>query len=510
MGEVYEASHLRLSRRFVVKLLYPQVSDNPEALARFRREAEVTSAIGHPHIVEVIDFNYNERGAPYIVMEFLDGEDLSERLKRVGKLSLTQALNVFFDVASALQAAHDKGIVHRDLKPQNIYLCKHQERDDFAKVVDFGISKVLGSQSVVTKSGALIGTPNYMAPEQAQDGSDTVDQRADIYAMGVILYEMLAGRPPFIGDNIPAVLYKIVHEPPPALLSLNPDVPIVIEEAIGQALQKKREARYASMSEFSKTLRRVVGISTADFDARLTQGIRTIPKTLDPKAISSTLPPKNNVISTLSGGATAMAERDLRLVSRSKTVSISLLVGAALVGISALVFFSRNQPTDDRDRLQLLSAASSVPASAHPNQHAKTDAAIRDEKPNHSATQRTLSVDSSPKGALVLLNDTPLGETPLRAAIISTEQIEITIQANGYVEQRVLIAAGNEAIQLKTVSLKKAVAVKPKTSTSSRLRAKTPEPATSTTPSLSSPAAQEKQKTSSSKPRSVGEGTMDF
>ncbi len=249
MGSVYEASHLRLSQRFAVKVLAPHVAEHPDAVVRFRREAEVTSAIGHPHIVLVIDFNHTGDGEPYIIMEMLEGEDLHSRIRRHIKLDLATAASIFRQTASALQAAHQKGVIHRDLKPKNGFLCKRGEMQDFVKVVDFGISKVLGADSVITQANQLIGTPCYMAPEQAESDA-SVDLRSDVYSMGVILYEMLAGRPPFTGGPIPALLYQIVHRPPPPLLTFRSDIPHAVATLIDKALAKRPEHRFNSMKRF--------------------------------------------------------------------------------------------------------------------------------------------------------------------------------------------------------------------------------------------------------------------
>ncbi len=259
MGAVYEAAHLRLARRFAVKLLYPAVAKHPEALARFQREAQVTSALGHPHILEVIDFNHTPDGAPYIIMELLAGEDLAARLRRQLRLEPPAVASILRQAASALQAAHEQGIVHRDLKPNNIFLCRRGKRDDFVKVVDFGVSKVLGAQGGLTSTQALIGTPFYMSPEQAEQRSGEVDLRADIYALGVIIFEALTGRPPFAADSIPQLLFKVAYHEAPLLRSLRPDLPAALDAVVARALAKQREERWASAGELAAAFKAALG-----------------------------------------------------------------------------------------------------------------------------------------------------------------------------------------------------------------------------------------------------------
>ena len=184
MGMVYEASHRRLARRFAVKVLAVAHAADPEAMERFKREAMTTSRLGHPHIVEVIDFHQTPEGTSYLVMELLEGEDLATRLRRPPRVELHELGWIVSQTASALQAAHNRGIVHRDLKPQNIFLCKAEDRPDFVKVIDFGVSKVLGVEGSMTSTGAVVGTPFYMAPEQADRRTTEVVPATDVYALG--------------------------------------------------------------------------------------------------------------------------------------------------------------------------------------------------------------------------------------------------------------------------------------------------------------------------------------
>src|SRR6476661_4680092 len=222
MGAVYEGVQLRLERRVAVKLMARELSANAEAIARFRREAEVTSQLGHPHIVQVFDFGEAPTGEPYLVMEFLEGEDLEKRIARVGKMSAPAASHIIRQVSSALGATHAKGIIHRDLKPANVFVLSVEGETDFVKVVDFGISKVRAATTRLTAAAAVMGTPNYMSPEQAAGRIDDIDHRTDQWAVACIAYELIAGRPPFVGENVASLLYQVVHQAPSPLAKSAP------------------------------------------------------------------------------------------------------------------------------------------------------------------------------------------------------------------------------------------------------------------------------------------------
>jgi len=256
MGAVWEAKHLRLpDKRVVVKVLLFGTSD-AVALARFRREADIASRLGHPNIVQVLDFNTLPDGAPYIVLELLQGETLAARLFR-GLPSFDQTTAIVGQIGSALAAAHREGIVHRDLKPDNIFLCPTDpggEVRDVVKILDFGISKIRGAKTVLTQDAALIGTPQYMAPEQATGRNDEIDARTDIFAFGAIVFEMLAGRPPFLGDTLASVVHAVVYAPTPSLRELAPATPVAVVAAVERALAKNRDERFADVGAFVKAV----------------------------------------------------------------------------------------------------------------------------------------------------------------------------------------------------------------------------------------------------------------
>jgi serine/threonine-protein kinase len=251
MGDVFSASHLRLpGKQVAIKFLHPDVAD-PEVLARFRREADIASRLGHPNIVTVLDFNKLPDGTPYLVLEYLLGETLDDALAR-GPFSVERMLVIARQLGSALAAAHRASVVHRDLKPANIFLVPTEidgHVGEIAKILDFGISKIRGSQTVKTQDSALLGTPQYMSPEQATGQHDAVDGRTDIFALGAIFYEMLCGRAAFAGASIPEVVFKVVYEPAPPLAQLVPGIPPMVLAAIERAMQKKADDRFANIGE---------------------------------------------------------------------------------------------------------------------------------------------------------------------------------------------------------------------------------------------------------------------
>ncbi|PIE19997.1 MAG: hypothetical protein CSA65_00115 [Proteobacteria bacterium] len=270
MGVVYEATHARLSAKtFAVKVLYVDLEEDQHDIAtRFRQEAEITSRLKHENIVDVLDYNETEEGVPYLVMELLEGEDLGRRMRRVrAPFQLSLAKELFEQAAAGLGAAHDAGVVHRDVKPSNLFLARRGGRS-VVKVLDFGVSKIVGDQASITRTQASIGTPRYMAPEQARGDAASVDARADIFALSAIYYEMLAGGHCFGGQSVPQILYQICHEHPRPLAELRPDLPVCVVSAIHGGLNKRRRDRPQSMEALVQAARSVVSVPVAyDFSS---------------------------------------------------------------------------------------------------------------------------------------------------------------------------------------------------------------------------------------------------
>ena len=266
MGAVYEATHVRLPRRFAIKFLECGRGLSETSLIRFQREAENTSRLVHPHIVDVLDYNRTLQGEPYIVMELLQGEDLSARLKRQHRLGLEQALAIFRQLGEGLRAAHACRLIHRDLNPRNIFLCRRGEQDDFVKILDFGVSRMLELPSGLTTPATLIGTPHYMSPEQVRPFTDStqlseVDERADLYAATLILFEMVSGQRPFQADTMAALSVKILHDPPPSIRDLCPEIPLALARVLAQGLAKRPEERFSCVGDLWSAVDAAVGPS---------------------------------------------------------------------------------------------------------------------------------------------------------------------------------------------------------------------------------------------------------
>ncbi len=271
MGSVYEGTRLVINRRVAIKTLHPQLAHRADVVQRFLNEARAVNEIGHEHIIEIHDFGLLDSGAPYLVMEFLEGRDLSAELDACGPLPVRRACAIMIQVCEALAATHAHRIVHRDLKPENVFLLQRRG-EDFVKVLDFGVSKFMSAESgLKTRSGIAMGTPYFMAPEQARGRSD-LDHRADVYALGVMLYNLLTAGFPFEAESAPALLVKLLSEPPEPIVRRRTGVPREIVELIGRMLQKDPDDRPQSCDEVAAALapfadeRRIVPV-TREADA---------------------------------------------------------------------------------------------------------------------------------------------------------------------------------------------------------------------------------------------------
>lgn len=258
MGVVVAARHVQLDDLVAIKFLLPQALQSAEVVARFAREARAAVKIKNEHVARVLDVGTLETGAPYMIMEYLSGCDLGELIHTQGQIPILEAADYVLQACEAIAEAHSLGIVHRDLKPANLFLVTRPDGGYMVKVLDFGISKSIamrgsGPSGSMTQTSSVLGSPLYMSPEQMASARD-VDVRADIWALGVILHEILTGHAPFEADTMPQLCMKIVQEPPPPLRSVIPDAPIRLEEIIQKCLEKDRNRRFGNIAEFALAL----------------------------------------------------------------------------------------------------------------------------------------------------------------------------------------------------------------------------------------------------------------
>ncbi|WP_437316156.1 serine/threonine-protein kinase [Sorangium sp. So ce385] len=329
MGRVYVAEHIRLPKRFAVKVPHEHFASHREAMARFEREAQTIARVGNEHVIDVVDVVRLKDGRPCMVTELLKGEDLGSLLDQVGKLPLPTAITISRQVCRGLAAAHAAGVVHRDLKPSNLFLVRREGGSIHVKILDFGVAKVLDGADL-TRTGSVVGTPQYMAPEQAR-GSADVDSRADIYAVGAVLYRMLTGERPFPEEEPARTMIRLLTEDPRRPRDIDKNIPEGLEALVQRAMARTREDRPPSAQELDRLL--------ADFDMQDPFG----PARALATAVTEGAP--NDEIATVvipnAQGQTAddvtRRARRARPVALLLSFAVSLAAGAAVFTSAAMV-----------------------------------------------------------------------------------------------------------------------------------------------------------------------------
>jgi serine/threonine-protein kinase len=358
MGTVYEALNTTIGKRVAMKFVDAETAQSKDAVARFQREAEAASAVESAHIVEIFDSGVGDDGIPYIVMELLRGEDLGHRIKRCGRLEIGEAVHVVAQILRGLHRAHEAGIVHRDLKPDNIFLVDRDDDQSFAKILDFGISKVQRQNGApvhtLTRQGTVLGTPFYMSPEQAQALPD-IDGRTDLWSVGAILYECLTGRPPYSGTSYEQVIVNICMHDAEDVRTHNPGVSEAIAHVIRKLLARDRLERFGTAREVLEALKLATGgaISTrsgaipaeerdasnaSSPDFRLTPRIAAQGSTPDSRSDASPIEVRPASPSKASWSTSR------RAAAREKRAFALIAVSALLAGSLGAFVFVRSRP----------------------------------------------------------------------------------------------------------------------------------------------------------------------
>ena len=425
MGMVFAATHLELDRQVAVKFVHNAYCQNPEVIARFVREARAVVRIESEHVAKVIDVGHAEGGTPYMVMEYLDGEDLSSLLK-FGPLAIPDAVDYIVQTCSAMQEAHDMGIVHRDLKPANLFLTHRRDRTPLIKVLDFGISKLNDAeptQAALTNPAMLMGSPAYMSPEQLTNPRE-VDPRTDLWSIGVILFELLAGRPAFQAQSLPLLMTAIMQQEPADLVKLRPDVPPGLVAVVARCLEKSAEQRFQTVSELVTAL--------LPFAPRRSHwSIERIAKSMSGASVRSALleqnpatlgspvrSPSGRPPTTRDGTRGEWSRESDPAPSRGGRRLLYAAVGVGTLGLAAggWLLYQRTQPSDDAGAHAAGSVSSNVEVPTVPTVQVAPPGAVA--APSQGATQDVATAAPEPLAPVTPLSN-PL-PPPARGAAART------------------------------------------------------------------------------------------
>jgi serine/threonine protein kinase len=488
MGRVYKAIQAPLDRPVALKVLNPQYGQekDPGFQRRFFFEASVTAKLRHPNTVTVIDYGKTDDGIYFIAMEYLEGQTLSQLLTQVGPLPWPRALTIAQQIARSLREAHKNGLIHRDLKPANVMILNQETDHDVVKVLDFGLVKSFMPDSAqipadvsLTQAGVILGSPQYMAPEQARNISDP---RSDVYSLGVVLYQMLLGRPPFHAEQGIDIIVKHINDPPPAFAAVWPDhtIPPEVEALVMKCLAKRPPDRFDSMDAVLESLRRAMaaanmsGVYSGPISALTHIGTGPI-----------TGPIGSGPQHSPSGASTmsldiAVDEPETR--KRRNSLPMALFGGAVLIGVAvALVFALRTptpKPVTDLPPLPVQPTATAptptpAPSAPEPSAHATAPEAeaddlpvppVDDAEPEAKPERVRFLINSEPSGARVTYAGKSLGTTPVELEVSSSDKgrarAELTFDLNGYSRQTVTAEGKGPEVRF-TQKLKKKSASRP-------------------------------------------------
>jgi hypothetical protein len=441
MGSVYLAEHPLIGKKVALKVLHEEYSANQDVVGRFFNEAKAVNDIQHPNIVDIIDYGVVQTqqgpGFVYFIMEFLGGESLASCVQRESPMQPERVFSIGMQVADALAASHAKGIIHRDLKPDNIYLITRGREKDFVKVLDFGIAKLTGDApgSRRTRTGIVMGTPAYMSPEQCE-GKGNIDARTDVYALGIVLYEMITGQVPFAGEGYGEVLVQHLTKRPARPTTSRGAVPPYVEAVIMKSLEKKRDDRFQTMEDFIEALRGPQGYIDArgglEAFYRPDDGHAASAVTVMPVATPGTGMPKAPTgVGTLTSAQSVSAYEPPARGSR-----IAFLVGGAVLAFALVgggILLATRGKGKAGDAVAAV-APPGAPAPALVNSVAPV-APVPTPSPTPAPAKISISVISTPPGADVFVGDDPAskGKTPVTLELQRAEsETSVTVKADGW------------------------------------------------------------------------------
>jgi serine/threonine protein kinase len=417
MGVVYEAEHVQLGKKVAIKLLLDKYADDAEAVARFQREALMVSQIGNQHIIDVVDIGTSPDGRSFVVLELLSGMDLGVALAEGGPMSAKRAIHIMKQVLVGIGAAHERGIVHRDLKPDNIFLVTRGAETDFVKILDFGISKILAAADAkvrLTSTGTVVGTPIYMAPEQALGG--TIDHRVDLYAAGVMFYELLAGRPPFDAPSYIALVTQHLHSQPPPLSEKRPDLPTWLIAVVHRALEKDPNRRFADAAAFNAAMpSNSAMMAVGDVSGLGTGQVPALP-TLP--GLSATQASSRASTSSQSRNTPRRSQVQVRK-SRAPWIALGCGLVAAATAVTIVLLSNANH-----------ASGAKIAATPVPSPIAPVAAPII--APIEKVTHGDIDIKTEPPGAAVYIDDKQVGITPLSDFSILLGEHMIRLELDGY------------------------------------------------------------------------------
>lgn len=440
MGAVHEAMHRELGKKSAIKTLLPEHAAKLEVRERFLREGQAASKIRHTNVVDV--FDVGDTGEfPYLIMEFLEGEDLAGMLAREGRLTAERAVDLLIPICAALAAAHSMGIVHRDMKPENIFLCHGRGGRIEPKLVDFGISKIVSQEEMggLTGTSALMGTPYYMSPEQAQSAKH-IDARSDQFSFGAILYEALVGRRAFSGDTLYAILDSIVRAKYPEPRSVQDDIPEGLERVTLRAMSSRPEDRYPSMRALGRELLPFAGQRTrALYEEELASDALSIP----PSNVVAMSESSDRSLSTLGDSATSMSAQ-----TQASSKRVPVAVGVAVVALlgGGGVWWARSSPDTTSAAAGMVATHTSssvisttVVASSEPPPEVSVAASAEP-----APVALTKMLESKPT-ADVYIDGKKVGTTPFPLTLPGdADAIEVELRAAGHLPQSRLVKRSDE------------------------------------------------------------------